>query len=107
MAFKDFLKKKFAKDEDFKIAEKQFKIQKILEQRQKSANERELERYFEEQRQAKIKSKLDLIRKQRTRELFSGGIMDKTNIFKNHDSILRNGESIFKKLPKKKSMFFK
>ena len=107
MGIKDFLQKKFTKDEDFKEAEKQLKIQKILEQRQKSSNERELEKYFEEKRQEKIKNQLDKIRKQKTRELFSGGLMDKTNIFKNHDSILRNGPSIFKKTPKQKSVFFK
>ena len=107
MALKEFLKEKFSKDEDFKAAEKEFKIRKIIEERQKSSNERELERFFEEQRQAKIKMSLETIRKQKNRNALVGPIMDKTNIFKGHKSILTNGPSVFKKVKTKKSIFFK
>jgi len=103
MTLKDFLQKAFTKDKEFKKAQKERKIERILDQREKNANERELERFNEEQRQEAIKMKLDQIRKQKRREIFSGNIIDKKNIFLGHKSILSDGTSTLSK----QNMFFK
>lgn len=66
----------------FKEAETEQKIQKMLEERQKSSNERELERYVKEEREKKIKSQLDKIHKQQTKEMWKS------------NAILKKGKSI-------------
>lgn len=94
MGIKDFFKKTFTKSPEFVEEAKVRKINRILNEREKSSNERELERYYKEQREKMIKLKLDKIRKQRKRELLIGSLGDKTNIFKNHNSILKQDYSI-------------
>ena len=94
MGIKDFFKKTFTKSPEFVEEAKIRKINRILDEREKSSNERELERYYKEQREKMIKLKLDKIRKQRKRELLIGSLGDKTNIFKNHNSILKQDYSI-------------
>jgi len=103
MALRDLLKKTFSKDPEFVQAAKERKIQRILDQREKGSDERELERFQEERRQALIKSRLDAIRKGKRREAFSGGIMDTKNIFKGHKSILHEDSKILGQ----GNMFFK
>jgi len=103
MSIKDFLKKSFSKDPEFQAAAKERKIQRILDEREKGSNERELERFREEQRQVLIKKRLDTIRKMKTRQAFKSGIMDTTNIFKNHKSILTEDHKILNE----GNMFFK
>lgn len=101
MDIKQLIGRALGKDEDFKVAEKQMKIQKILNERQKNSNERELERYYEEARQNKIKDELHKIRKQRQHEMMVGTLSDKTNIFKGHKSILHSDSNEFKSNKKK------
>lgn len=103
MGIKDFLKKSFTKDPEFQAAAKERKIQRILDEREKGSNERELDRFKEEQRQALIKKRLDAIRKMKTRQSFNTGLMDRTNIFKNHKSILSED----KKILQQENIFFK
>ena len=73
---KDFIEKYKAKKEEFEIAERQQKIGRVLEQRQKSANERELESYMEEERQRKIDIAVKRIREQKNHKMW------KENYFK-------------------------
>ncbi|KKK42233.1 hypothetical protein LCGC14_2188510, partial [marine sediment metagenome] len=59
-----FLKSAFSnlkKDEDFIAEEKSRRIQKILDDREKSINERNLERFEESKRQETIKKKMEQI----------------------------------------------
>jgi len=104
MGLKDFFKRTFSKSPEFVEEAKIRKINHILDEREKSSNERELERYYKENREKMIKLKLEKIRKQRKRELLIGSLGDKTNIFKNHNSILKqdysvldNGNTIFRR----------
>ena len=48
MGIKDFLSRGLKKDPRFKEMEKELHLQKMLEERQKNSNERELEKYMEE-----------------------------------------------------------
>lgn len=107
MGIKDFFGKAFSKDPDFKNAEKQAKIERLITDRQKSPNLRELERFQTEQREQIIKNKLEQFRKRERRNNFQTGLMDRTNIFKNHGSIMRNGPSVMGKVQMGDQMFFK
>lgn len=73
MSFKDAIKSlgknKKERKERFRQIEEQFKIQKVLEERQKSANERELERFMKEKREEQIKERLDSFRKERESDM--------------------------------------
>ena len=102
MAFKDLLSRSMKKDEDFAKAQKELKINKILEERQKSANERELDSRIEKEREERIKKELDRRRKIDTKELWT------SNIFKNNKNIMK-GKNIFANQKKKKdaNLFFK
>ena len=85
----------------FKQAEQDMKIMRTLEERQKSANERELEAHMKRLREDDIKSKLDTIRKQEGKELWKGkhNILDKgTSILKNDRPMLKE-KNIFKNNP--------
>ncbi len=106
-----FLKSAFSnlkKDEDFIIEEKSRRIQKILDDREKSINERNLERFEESKRQETIKKKMEQINlKQNSSALFGNFHPDK-NIFSNHKSILRTPNNMLKSKNKKgKNLFFK
>ena len=72
MTIREMLSKFFEKDAEQKEMEKSRKIQRIIEQKEKSANERELERYLEEDRQKMIKEHLDRYRKERQEQFWHG-----------------------------------
>lgn len=90
------------KDNEFKAklkqAQEDARIQKIVDQRLKSSNERELEAHMERLREDDIKKKLDQIHKQQTKENWSGKhkiLAGKTNIMKTDRPILKE-KNIFK-----------
>jgi hypothetical protein len=99
----------------FKEAQENLKIQQMIEERQKSSNRRELERYYKDKEEAQIKTELDKIRKKQQRDTWSGegGILrEKTTILKEDRPILKE-KNIFidhkSDIPftKKGDMFFK
>lgn len=75
-----------------KDAEQDMKIQKILTERQKSSNERDLENRLERKRQERIKEELDKLRKEDTKELWKS----KNSVLKSQKNILSGGRSILK-----------
>ena len=91
--------------EKFKQMQEDYRLQKILEERQKSSNQRELERFYKEQQEKKIKDELDIIRKRRNKENWRGkSILTKgASILKDERPILKE-KNIFKN---NKSMFLK
>ena len=62
-----------------------------LENRKKNANERELDKYYEEERQEQIRKELEMFRKKRQDEYWHGkNILAEKNIFKmKHPEILK------------------
>ncbi|HDK42074.1 MAG TPA: hypothetical protein ENG87_01740 [Candidatus Pacearchaeota archaeon] len=75
--------------EKFKEAQQKLKVQGMLEEREKSSNQRELERYLKQQREKRIKMELDKIHKKQKKEMWEG-----QNILKSQTSILKEGKSI-------------
>lgn len=90
MALQELLGKLFGKNEKFKEMQENIRFQKILEQRQKNANERELERFQEEARQEAIKEKLNQFRKMRRTEA------NKSTILKSDFNVLHNPHPILR-----------
>lgn len=109
MALQGLLKRIFGKDEKFKEMQENVRFQKIIEQRQKNANERELERFQEEEKQKAIKQKLEQFRKMRRAE------SNKSTILKSDFNVLHNPNPILKeknifsmgKIQQGKGLFFK
>jgi len=122
MGFKEIIDKikerRDAKKELLRNADEQMRVQKIIEDRQKSSNERELERFMKEEREEQIRERLDFYRKERDEDIkFGHNPLDtknitnhtdwevlkeknqfagKGNIFSNHGSTLKDNKSILK-----------
>ena len=98
--------KKKMRSKKYKELEEDYRLNKMLEDRQKSSNERELESYIKEERERKIKEQLDVVRKKKSKEMWKGNnmsggktilrnerpILKEKNIFKgSKTTILKNG----------------
>ena len=86
------------------------KIQKTLDDREMSANERELIRHNNEVREVNIKAQLERIRMQKTKEQWCGNnfagratILQEDNPILKQKNIFKGNKNIFKE----KGMFFK
>jgi hypothetical protein len=78
-------------------AEEELRIQKKLQERQLSSNERELNSYLEEERQKQIKGAVERFRQKKRDEFWHGNkIIDRKNIFTNQKSIMRNNKSLYR-----------
>lgn len=93
MGLKEFLAKRAEQSRLIKERQNELRREKIAQDRMKSPEEREIERFLEEQRQKQIQEQVKTIRAKQTRDFFSTGLMDKTNIFKNHSPVLTMGDS--------------
>lgn len=76
----------------FKEADQDFRVNQMVEERQKSANQRELEKYMKEKREEQIKVALDKIRKEKTQEIFTS----KYSVLKSEYDILKTERPILK-----------
>ena len=83
-----------ANKEKFRDMEADLKMQKLLGQKQKNSNERELERFIEEKRQEDIKQQLEAFRKERRKELFKGDLLKSPSIFKHKNTVLSGGSPV-------------
>lgn len=90
---KELLEKLKQRKAKLKDAEEDVRIQKIIEQKQKNANERELESYLEEERQKRIKLDLDKYHKKKQDEFWHG------------NNLLKNNKRYMDNLPKEKNIF--
>jgi len=88
MGFKDFLARTMEKRRRMKEYEEDLKIQRQAQEKLKPANERELERFQEEERQEQIKKALEGYRKKQQKDLWH------SNIFKREKSILAQDKSV-------------
>jgi len=100
MGLKDILAKisggSSEKNEKFKEMEQEFMLRKKLEEKQKSSNERELERYIKEQREARIKLELQKFRDKQKKETWKSNTMltKGSPILKNERPILQEPDVI-------------
>lgn len=89
----------------FKEIQHEVRTQKRVEDTELSANERELNRFLEEERQSRIKRNLEQFRKNRHNEIWHGRtVLQQKNIFTGHgneilrgkSNILNNGRYLFR-----------
>ena len=107
MGFKEILEKigekKKERKRKFKEMEENFRLRKMLEDRQKSANERELERFQNEEREENVKEALDFYRRKREKDIrFNHNPLDVPNITAKTQWEVMKEKNLF---TNKKSMF--
>lgn len=119
MGFKEVLSKlgerKRQDKEMLRLAEKKMRIQKVLEERQLSANERELNRFMDEEREEEIKEALEMMRRKRRDDIsFNHNplnvknitnhteweVLKEKNMFNKKGNMFSNQEFIHKNNPK-------
>lgn len=77
-----------------KEAEDDLRVQKIVEQKQKNSNERELERFLEEERQMMIKKELDFRRKEKSRQMWSQNMLNSPELFDHSSTIIKTDKNV-------------
>jgi hypothetical protein len=96
MGLKDLIKKwndsRKEKSSEFKEMQERHHFEKVIEQRDKSSEERQLERFQEEDRQKRIKMALDKYNKNKTKELWKGDY----SILNNQHNILKEDKQLLK-----------
>lgn len=93
-----YMEKRRVRKEKLKVLEEDMRIQKMAEDKLKSANERELERFEKEGKEEWIKKRLEMYRKRKKKEAWSSPNFQKgASILKNDHPILRSDHSIFDK----------
>ncbi len=90
MALQGLLGRMFGRNEKFKEMQEDVRFQKVIVERQKNANERELEKFQEEERQETIKKRLIQFRKMRQEE------SNRTTVLKSDFNVLHNPSPILK-----------
>lgn len=92
-----FSAKKSIDKQKFKEAESDMKIEKMLSDRSKSSNERELDKYLHDKREENIKSSLDHIHKQQNSDMWKSkhGILDKGIPITRNDRPILQEKNIF------------
>ena len=89
----------------------EYRAEQTVQERRKTANERELERFMEEERQKQITINLESVRKQKREQQWSGtnNILKEKNVFLNHSSILNDNPRLnsFKPMQSQRSMFMR
>lgn len=94
---KNFGKGSKERKERFKELQQEDRLNEMLEDRKKSANERELERFQKEAREENIKEALNEFRKQRSQEdNFGHNILDAKNITNHSDFEILKTKNNFK-----------
>jgi len=113
MGIRDILERMKEKKLKYKQYEEQMKVMEKYEERKKSSNERELERFKHEAREDSIKKELEEWRNHRNKDIEYGHQILKTkNMFdpKANGNEILNNQNLFvggKKLFAGKSMFMK
>lgn len=98
MGIRDFLDRLRMKKAKYKDYADEMKIQETYEERKKSANERELERYVDEAREEEIKVELEKWRKMKKKEVeFGHQILNTKNMFENEKPTMLRQKRIFVK----------
>jgi len=94
MALRDFLNNMQERKDAIKELSEEVRIRKVVENRQKNSNERELERFMEEKRQGEIKGELEKFRENQKKEFLGHNLFKQDSIMRNGNNILR-GQSMF------------
>jgi len=85
------------KKELIRKMDEQLKVEELLQERRKSSNERELERFWKEDKEERIKLQLEEMRKKRDKDMKEKNMFSKkSNMFSNSESILKNNPKLLK-----------
>lgn len=100
MGFKQLLEKmrgKNSEDSDYvKELSKRVRAEEIVMERKKSADERELERFYKEEREANIKQELEQMRKKRQKDIhFGHNMLNTKNVTNNTDWEILKDKQLF------------
>ena len=94
----DLFKKGLKKDPEFtkkfKEAQENIKINNLIEERAKSSNQRELERFEREEHEKAIKIRLDQVRKVQQKRSMETNVLDGANQFKGKGNMLKNNKKL-------------
>ena len=106
---KQFLNQMKERKGQFKQVQAQDRIHTIVEERKKSSNERELERFMEEERQKQITHDLGVFRKKRHEEGMKTTVIGGPEIFKGKKTtvLINNDKLLNMKKDKGGNLFFK
>lgn len=109
MVLKEFMDRMRNRNEGLKAAQEQDKIMTTIQERKKTANERELERFKEEERQAMIKVELEGYRKKAKAKQMETTVFNGKPLFKGGATILKNNHKLLdmKKSQEGGSMYFR
>jgi hypothetical protein len=110
MALKDLLANTLKKDPDFQRFQKQKRIEQISEQRDMSADERELQSFQEQRRKEQVKKQLEGFREMEKKNNMKSTILSGPNIFvskKGDPQILKQRNMFSIKGSKGSNLFFK
>lgn len=92
----DFIARWKERKSKSKEIEDDIRIHEKIVEKKKSANERELEGYLEEERQKQIKSQVEHFRLKKRNELFhSKTALDTPNVFRKKSPSVMTGRSVF------------
>lgn len=96
MGIRDFLNRMREKKLRYKQYSEDMRVQEEYDRKKKSANERELERYMEEERQKKIKVALDGYRKKNQYEIeHNHQILNSKNMFEKEKPVIMKQKGLF------------
>jgi hypothetical protein len=91
-AIKRMAENKAETKKKFKAMQEQDRLENMVEERKKSSNRRELEKYYKDKEEAEIKVALEKIRKQKTKEAWK----PKNQILKQKTTMLNEDRPILK-----------
>lgn len=91
MGLRDWYEKFVRKRDAFTVADEQQQIEKKLQQRRLSADERELNRFLEDERQRDVKEMLAYYRKRQQEETWHGKTaLDAPNVIANQKNLFKH-----------------
>jgi len=96
MSIKGLIQRWKDRIEEFEDVKRQDRINELVVQRKKNSNERELERFLEEERQKNIKEQLEAFREKRREENRRQTILGGKNMFTGKATVLEDNDRLFK-----------
>ena len=94
---RNWSEKRKEKSETFKKMQEQDRLENMLLERKKSANRRELEKFYKDEEEAEIKKQLDIIHKKQNQDNWkSNSILNKDKSIMKTDRPILKEKNIFK-----------
>lgn len=96
MGIREFLERLRSKKEKYKEFDEDMRVQEVYAERKKSANERELEKFMDKEREKNIKDKLEYYRKKEKKDIeFGHQILKTKNMFDKEKKVVLKEKKLF------------